>query len=85
MLDYLALAFHYNRVGIERLLRFKGEILIKIKITLDTKGDQEMSRKEMLFDTLKTIIKASLEKNDEYTVEMLYEDMKRDKEHVQVL
>lgn len=44
-----------------------------------------MSRKEMLFDTLKTIIKASLEKNDEYTVEMLYEDMKRDKEHVQSL
>lgn len=39
----------------------------------------------MLFDTLKTIIKASLEKNDEYTVEMLYEDMKRDKEHVQSL
>ena len=44
-----------------------------------------MSRKEMLFDTLKTIIKASLEKNDEYTVEMLYEDMKRNKEHVQAL
>ena len=44
-----------------------------------------MSRKEMLFDTLKTIIKASLEKNDEYTVEMVYEDMKNDKEHVQKL
>lgn len=44
-----------------------------------------MSRKEMLFDTLKTIIKVSLEKNDEYTVEMLYEDMKRDKEHAQSL
>ena len=26
-------------VNIARLLRFKGEILIKIKITLDTKGD----------------------------------------------
>ena len=35
--------------------------------------------KEQLFDTLKALCLASLQKNDEYTVAMLYEEMQGNK------